>query len=223
MFCKAEVCSTPFIQWFVVGAITVQDLYCITMPEVTMQKGYGRILDLCNKAGRVIPWWKQMRGCLSAWPRSQHITKEHVHSVYLPILPMCSPFGWGMQSSCQEDGVKPAYGVLGQARCPPARNGQPSRREGSRERGKRRICCTFSAPATPVPDVFVTGQSAAFSWWDWAAREKLLGAGGCQQCRDEERYGLQRLVSPPVNLSGFYPFLLLHLEFPLTGGFGTQL
>lgn len=84
MFCKAEVCSTPLIQWFVVGAITVQDLYCTTMPEVTMQKGYCRILDVCNKAGRVIPWWKQMRGCLSAWPWSQYIMKERVHPCLSP-------------------------------------------------------------------------------------------------------------------------------------------
>jgi len=30
-------------------------------------------------------------------------------------------------------------------------------------------------------------------------------------------------LAPPLNLSGVYPFPLLHLEFPLTRGLGTQL
>lgn len=144
----------------------------------------------------------------------------------LPISPSC-PCAHLLGEGHKADGQRMAWSqppvCWGQARFPPGRNGQTSWREGSRERRKRHVCCTFSASATPVPDVFVTGQPAAFSWWDWAAREKLLGVGGCQQCRDEECYGLQRLVSPSVNLSGFYPFPLLHLEFPLTGGLGTQL
>lgn len=117
MFCKAEACSelppAP-APWFVLDAIMVQDVYCISMPGATMRKDDFRIYEIC-----AVRW-------ADLFPDRSRQGAVHLHghdpttswnSMSTPLhpsrLPTCSPFGSGMQSSCQEDGMKPAYDILG--------------------------------------------------------------------------------------------------------------
>lgn len=227
MFCKAEAhpdLLTPAPPpWFVLSATTVQDAYCISMAGAAECEGYCRMwevsairwAELCPDGSR--------QGAVHLHGPSPTTSWRSMSTFLLSSLPTCSPF-WVTYAELVPRGWHKASLSYARSRYASLLGEMLSQvgRGGSRER-RRGICCTFSAPATPVPDVLVTGQSAAFSWWDRVARGKLLGVWDCQHCKDEGYYGLQRPVSPSVNLSAVYPFPLLHLEFPLTGRLGTQL
>lgn len=151
---------------------------------------------------RAIPCWEEAWGCSLAWPWSHHTMEECGHPP--PSLQIAHLLTFWVRYAKLKPRVWDKTSLWNARGRHVSLLGEMLSQVGggaSRERWKRDIRCTFSAPVTPVPDALVTGQSAAFSWWDWAAREKLLGAWGCQHCRegagDEEYYGLERPVSPP--------------------------
>lgn len=165
--------------------------------------------------GRIIPCWKQRRGC-SARPQSHLFPKGQV----LPSPPLqpahtltfwvrhAKSTGWSQAVLCQGRRVSLWGQVLSQL------GGEHSVR-GEKE----------AFAALPVLQQLL----CQMHWWwarqlHWAGgsrQEELQGHWGCQHCPGQGYHGLQGLLAP-VNLSGISPFLL-HLEFPLAGGWGTQL
>lgn len=101
------------------GATTAQDVYCISMPGATVRKGYCRIHEICTVRWAEFFADGSRRGAI---PLHGHDAATSQKSVSTPLhpshLPTRSPFGSGMQSSCQEDGMKPAHAMLGAGMLP---------------------------------------------------------------------------------------------------------
>lgn len=192
MFCKAAACSNPPIQGL--SAITAQGVYCISVPGAAMRKGFCRIYEIYaigwaelspagSRGGAVL---HSHNPTTSQKGRSSPLQPAHTLTFWVRYARLTLRAWREARLWCARAGMLPSG-----EKC-----SKPTWRGGFSESRKRGICCTFSAPAAPVPDVLVTGQSAALSWWDRAAREELQGEWGCQPCRDQECYGLQRPVSP---------------------------
>lgn len=101
------------------GAITVQDVHCISMPGATMRKGYCRIYEICSiRWAELLPDGSR-QGAVRLHGHDPATSGKSVTTpLHLSILPTCSPLGSGMQSLCQEDGTKPAYETLGAGMLP---------------------------------------------------------------------------------------------------------
>lgn len=143
--------------------------------------------------------------------------------LHLSSLPTCSPFVSGTQSSCQEDGMKPAYDILGAGIFPSWEKCSAKLEGRVQERAEKEAYAALSLLQQLLCQMYWSQASQLHLADGTKQPEKLLGVWCCQHCKDEDYYGLQRPVSLPVNLSGVYPFPRLHLEFPLTGGLGTEL
>lgn len=178
---------------------------------------------------RAIPYWEEAWGCSLVWPWSHHTMEECGHpppSLQLAHLltfwvryAKLKPRVWDKTSlwNARERHVSLLGEMLSQV------GGG-----GHQERGEKEafaalsllqwlLCQMHWSRASQLHLADGTEQPERSCWEH--------GAASTAEREQEMRsiMGSKGLLAPPVNLSGVYPFPLLHLEFPLTGGLGTQL